>query len=81
MTQQYNFIEGTEENDNLESTSAVSTIWGIAFGETKLPKSIVSNPHRNKDCMYCTFLSVGIKSLMPCMASLGHSIIFTFSVI
>ena len=48
-----------------------------SFGETKLPKSNVSNPTRNKDCIYCTFFSVGINILMPCMASRGHSIIFT----
>ena len=36
---------------NCFSTSAVSTIWGMALGETKLPKSIVSKPTFNNELM------------------------------
>jgi hypothetical protein len=63
------------DKSSAAKTSAVSCICGMALGETKLPKSIVSNPTRNSDCIYATFLSVGIKGLIPCMASRGHSII------
>jgi hypothetical protein len=52
----------------------------LLLGETKLPKSIESNPTRNKDWIYATFLAVGIKGFMPCMASRGHSIIFIASI-
>ncbi len=68
------------DKSNWSKTAAVSCICGTALGETKLPKSMVSKPMRNKDWMYATFFSVGIKVLMPCMASRGHSIIFIGSI-
>src|SRR5271154_2787180 len=56
------------------NTSFVSAICGITFAETKLPKSIVSNPTCNNALMYSIFLVVGIKFFQPCIASRGHSI-------
>src|ERR1700712_1188517 len=65
-----------DERSNCFNTEAVSCICGIAFGETKLPKSMVSKPMFNRELMYFAFISVGMSSLMPCIASLGHSMIF-----
>jgi hypothetical protein len=50
----------------------------MALGETKLPKSIVSNPISNNELMYSIFFSVGIKLFQPCIASRGHSMILIF---
>src|SRR5690606_42055007 len=43
-----NSLVFVEDRSNFESTSAVSFICGIAFGDTKLPKSKVWNPQFNK---------------------------------
>ena len=61
-------------------TSAVSDNCGITALETKLPISIVSKPTSTNDCKYLTLISVGINSLMLCIASLGHSMIFIFDI-
>ena len=67
------------DKSNLDKTAAVSRICGIAFGETKLPKSMVSKPTFSKELIYNAFFSVVIKcDFIPCIASRGHSIIFTF---
>src|SRR5690606_31214808 len=66
----------------LSSTFAVSCICGTALGETKLPKSIQSNAWlRINWLMYVVFFSVGIKCIMPWMASRGHSTNCTFSLL
>ena len=61
-------------------TSAVSDNCGITALDTKLPMSIVSKPTSTNDCKYLTLRSVGINSLMLCIASLGHSIILIFGI-
>ena len=50
--------------------------WGMALGETKLPKSIVSKPTFSNELMYSIFFAVGIMVFQPCMASRGHSMNF-----
>src|SRR5690606_6803496 len=59
-------------------TSAVSRIWGTCRGDTKLPKSISSNPTLRSWLMYAIFEGVGMKVSKPCIASRGHSTIFMF---
>ena len=66
---------------NLGINNAVSANCGIADGETKLPKSRVSNPIDNSELRYEIFSSVGMNAFNPCMASRGHSINFILSFI
>src|SRR5690606_10582015 len=61
------------------STSPVSRIWGMALGDTKLPKSSRSKPTSRSSFMYAALVAVGIKRCMPCIASRGHSVIDTLA--
>src|SRR5690606_25362651 len=56
---------------------AVSRIWGMALGDTKLPKSSRSNPASRSSFMYAALVAVGMKRCIPCIASRGHSVIDT----
>src|SRR5262249_10854675 len=64
------------DTSNFSTTCAVSLICGIALGDTKLPKSMVSNPTFKSRLMYWILTSVGMNASRPCIASRGHSIIF-----
>src|ERR1700730_18531818 len=62
-------------------TSSLSAICFTCFGETKLTASICLNPASNNSFRYSAFVSVGIKSVSPCQASLGHSISLAVSML
>src|SRR5690554_2310425 len=66
---------------NCSMTSPVSLICGIALGDTKLPQSSVWKPIARRFCKNATFSSVGINGLMPCIASLGQSMICMFRLV
>src|ERR1700736_3843195 len=66
---------------SLAITSSLSAICFTCFGETKLTASICLNPASNNSFRYSAFVSVGIKSVSPCQASLGHSISLAVSML
>src|SRR5690606_19315222 len=75
------FVTPTSAPSNRSSTSAVSRIWGMALGDTKLPKSSRSNPTASSRLIYAALVAVGMKRCMPCIASRGHSVIDTIALI